>query len=103
MAALRFIETLVLLVAAILTIRGARPASPPFGRRMARIGLLLALELGVLSAFVVFQLRTDWGTATAHAAGVAFATQGLRALILIAAARAWFGLIRPEARGAWPF
>ena len=102
MAALRFIETLVLLAAAILTILRARPASPPYGRRMARIGLLLALELGVLSAFAMFQVRTEWGTATAHTAGVAFATQGLRALILFAAAGAWFGLIRPEVRGAWP-
>ena len=103
MAALRFIETLVLLAAAILTIRRARPASPPYGRSMGRIGLLLALELGVLAAFVVFQSRTGWGAATAHAAGVAFATQALRTMILFAAAGAWFGLIRPEARGAWRF
>src|SRR5262245_61479626 len=102
MAALRFIDTLALLADEILTTPRARPASPPYGRIMARIGLLLALELGVLAAFVVFQSRTGWGAATAHAGGVAFATQALRTLILFAAAGAWFGLIRPEVRGAWP-
>src|SRR2546428_1544109 len=101
MAALRFIETLALIAAAIFAIRRATPAASPYGRRMAWIALLLAAQLGVLYALVAFQARWHWGVATAPPIGVASVVQTLRALLLLAAAGAWLGLVRGEFGHRW--
>lgn len=101
MVTVRLLETLALLAAALVAIRRAQPASPPYGRRMAWIGLLLLLQLGVLDAFVAFQSRSLWGTGAGQMVGPAFITQVLRILLLFAATSAWLGLIRGEIQKRW--
>jgi serine phosphatase RsbU (regulator of sigma subunit) len=101
MTLVALLETLILAVAAIAAIRGARPAPPPHGRRMLWIGLLLALELGALYGFLVFHDRTGWGIAHASPPGLAFLTQLVRLGLIVAAGRAWLGIVRDQLAKRW--
>ena len=86
----------LLVAAAIIALRRARPAEPPYGRRMAWIALLLLAQLAVYYGFVYLHTRLGWGIAAANPPGLAFLTQALRAAALFAALGAWWGLVRKD-------
>jgi serine phosphatase RsbU (regulator of sigma subunit) len=101
MTVITLLESLVLAAIVIAAVRGARPAAPPYGRRLLWLGFLLALQLGALYGFVAIQLRTGWGISHASPAGLAILTQIVRLALLLVAARAWLGLVRDELAKAW--
>ena len=96
MPALTLPLTFLVIAAAIIALRRARPAEPPYGRRMAWIALLLAAQLAVFYGFVFLHLRTGWGLAAANPPGLAVITQVLRAAMLFAALGAWYGLVQDD-------
>lgn len=88
--------TFLLAAAAVIALRRAQPAEPPYGRRMAWIALLLVLQAAVFYGFVYLHARTNWGIAAANPPGLAFLTQTLRAVLLLAGLSSWFGLVKDD-------
>ena len=86
----------LLIAAAIIALRRARPADPPYGRRMAWIALLLTAQLAVLYGFVFLHQRTGWGIMAATPPGLAVITQIVRAALMFAALSAWYGLVQDD-------
>lgn len=87
------LQIAVFLVLLLVAARRARPALPPYGTRMAGIGLLLLAQAILLHGFVSFHRGTGWGLASATPGGLVLLVQTARLVLLAAAFVAWVGLV----------
>jgi serine phosphatase RsbU (regulator of sigma subunit) len=103
MALLSFLELPLFALIGFAVVRGAEAVKPPYGRRMLWIGVLLALQLNVWLVF--FDVYGPAGPSHARyaPAQVLWAMQIVRLVLIFAAARAWFGIVRVELTHRWQF